>query len=204
MILSESQDSYIIGNLASYDQRQYPPWFDPKFRPGESTPAGQGFGHTLVISKKRVFNVVDPDATANDCALLKEMKAHFISFWDTENGIPKLLTRTRSAFEEQNKRLATKESTLDKYWKMLPQWRSDYESLAEGFRKCKPTDFEFAFHAHPDNSVGHLHMHVFPKKLSLREFSSKQHDWKTIPLTAILEVEEEDKMKRAEAAKFGH
>lgn len=200
MILNESPYSYIIGNLASYDQRQYPPWFNAKFEPGKSTPAGQGFGHTLVISRKRVFNVIDPDATTNDCELLKEMKAHFVSFWETENGIPKLLSGTKSAFDDQNNKLASKESTLDRYRKLLPQWRSDYESLAKCFRKCKPEDFEFAFHAHPDNSVGHLHMHVFPKKMFLREFSSKQHDWKTIPLTAILEVEEEDKRSRVKAA----
>lgn len=203
MILSESRYSYIIGNLASYDQRQYPPWYDSKFKPDESTPAGQGFGHTLVIPRNRVFNVVDPDATANDCELLLEMKAHFVHFWNTEHGIPKLLTRTKSSFEEQNRRLHTKESTRDKLSKLLPQWRSDFELLAKTFRKCKPEDFEFAFHAHPDNSVGHLHMHVFPRKWSLREFSSKQHDWKTIPLTAILEVEEEDSKERVEAAGFG-
>jgi hypothetical protein len=203
MILSESPYSYIIGNLHSYDQRQYPPWFDPNFELGRSTPAGQGFGHTLVISRKRVFNVIDPDATANDSELLKEMKAHFISFWETDNGIPKLLKRTKLAFDDQNNKLASKECTLDKHQKLLPRWRSDYESLAKGFQKCKPEDFEFAFHAHPDNSVGHLHMHVFPKKWSLRKFSSKQHDWKTIPLKAILEVEEEDKRRRAEGVQAG-
>ncbi|KAK4695067.1 hypothetical protein P7C71_g2618, partial [Lecanoromycetidae sp. Uapishka_2] len=203
MILSKTSDSYIIGNLASYDQRQYPAWFDPKFQADVYTPAGQGFGHTLVISRQRVFNVIDPDATANDSALLKEMKEHFIDFWKDENGIPKLLRRTKSAFDDQNNKLATKKSTLDKYYKSKPQWISDYESLAKQFQNCKPTDFEFAFHAHPDNSVGHLHMHVFPRNSNLREFSSKQHDWKTIPLAAVLEVEDEDKRNRMELAKRG-
>ena len=198
MILSKSQQSYIIGNVASYDQRQYPQWFNPKFEPGKNTPAGQGFGHTLVISRNRVFNVIDEDATANDCNLLKEMKEHFVSFWKSKDGIPKLLRRTRSAFDDQNNKLESKPSRPKKYKEMLPQWILDYKLLAKDFQECKPEDFEFAFHAHPDNSVGHLHMHVFPKSRVLREFSSKQHDWKTIPLQAILEVEEEDKKKKAE------
>ena len=193
MILSESPHSFIIGNLHSYDSRQYPEWYDAKNRPGINTPEGQGFGHTLVISRKRIFNVVDPEATENDCERLKEMKRHFISFWDFEHGSPKLIRRTQSAFDDQNKKL--KDKALDAYTKLLPALKQDFDSLAEDFSKLRSEDFECAFHAHPDNSVGHLHMHVFPKKEYLRRFSTKSHDWKTIPLEAVLEVEREDKMK---------
>ena len=35
-------------------------------------------------------------------------------------------------------------------------------------------------------------MHVFPKAEALRRFSTKTHDWKTIPMQAVVEVEEED------------
>ena len=193
MILSESPDSFIIGNLHSYDSRQYPEWYDAKNRPGINTPEGQGFGHTLVISQKRIFNVVDPEATENDCERLKEMKRHFISFWDLEHGSRKLIRRTQSAFDDQNKKL--KDKALDAYTKLLPALEQDFESLAEDFSKLRSEDFKYAFHAHPDNSVGHLHMHVFPKKDYLRRFSTKSHDWKTIPLEAVVEVEREDKMK---------
>ena len=35
-------------------------------------------------------------------------------------------------------------------------------------------------------------MHVFPKLEQLRRWSAWTHDWKTIPIEAVLEVEEED------------
>lgn len=187
LILSESQDSYIIGNLASYDRRQY-----PEFKPGEHTPEGQGFGHCLVIARKRIFNIVDPDATANHSALLKEMKDHFITFWKTEDGSPKLLRRVRSTFEEQNSKLISSDENAKYSESLLFTLRKDFRALSQSFLKCKPDDFEFAFHAYPANSVGHLHMHVFPKDGGLRKYSTKSHDWKTIPIEAVLEVEEED------------
>ncbi|KAL2040773.1 hypothetical protein N7G274_006231 [Stereocaulon virgatum] len=198
MILSEAQDSYIIGNLATYDKRQYPQWYDAKFEPGVNTPEGQGFGHTLVISKTRIFNVVDPVATWDGCRRLKDMKHHFISFWETENGSSKLIRRTQSAFDDQNAKLERKQSNLDTFQKLLPTLKKDFDSLAEEFKQLKPKDFQFAFHAWPDNSVGHLHMHVYPKKEELRKFSAKRHDVKTIPLEAILQVQEEDRRRLAE------
>ncbi|KAF6237659.1 hypothetical protein HO173_003860 [Letharia columbiana] len=187
LILSESQDSYIIGNLASYDKRQY-----PEFKPGENTPEGQGFGHCLVIPRKRIFNVVDPDATANHSAMLKEMKEHFITFWKTEDGSPKLLRRVRSTFDEQNTKLASNDRNAESCESLRSTLIKDFDMLSNSFLRCNPDDFEFAFHAYPANSVGHLHMHVFPKNSDLRKFSTKSHDWKTIPIEAVLEVEEED------------
>lgn len=193
LILSESQDSYIIGNLASYDKRQY-----PEFKPGEHTPEGQGFGHCLVIARKRIFNIIDPDATANHSALLKEMKEHFITFWKTEDGSPKLLKRVRSTFDEQNNKLASNEVNAESSESLRSTLIQDFDALSRSFLRCKPDDFEFAFHAFPANSVGHLHMHVFPKDGDLRKFSTKSHDWKTIPIEAVLEVEEEDERGRGE------
>ena len=186
--MSESGDSYIIGNRESYDKRQYPQWLNPKFRPGH-TPEGQGFGHCMVIPKKRVFNIVDPDATANDTTLLKEMQAHFIKFWEN-GGTAKLLSRIRTAFDDQNKKLTSNDKT-DGSRNLISVLEADFIALSEGFTRLKPRDFEFGFHAFPDNSVGHIHMHCFPNKSFLRKFSARQHDWKTIPVEAILEVEKE-------------
>ena len=187
LILSESQFSYIISNHASYDKRQY-----PEFKRGELTPEGQGFGHCLVIPRKRIFNIVDPEATADHSSLLKEMKEHFITFWKTEDGSPKLLKRVRSTFDEQNEKLASIDGNAESSESLLDTLMKDFDTLSKSFLRCRPDDFEFAFHAYPDNSVGHLHMHVFPKNDDLRKFSTKSHDWKTIPIEAVLEVEEED------------
>ncbi|CAF9942712.1 MAG: hypothetical protein ALECFALPRED_009929 [Alectoria fallacina] len=190
LILSESQDSYVIGNLASYDKRQY-----PGYKPGKNSPEGQGFGHCLVIPRKRIFNIVDPDATANHSALIKEMKEHFITCWKTEDGPLKLLERVRLTFKQQNTKLASDDRSVKSCESLVSMLNKDFDALSKSFLKCEPDDFEFAFHAFPANSVGHLHMHVFPKKGGLRKFSTKSHDWKTIPIEAVLEVEEEDERR---------
>lgn len=145
----------------------------------------------MVILKERVFNIVDPDATVDDAALLKDMQAHFISFWGN-GGTPKLLRHVRTAFHDQNNKLMSNDKT-DSSRHLIPTLEADFQALSEDFNRLKPTDFEFGFHAFPDNSVGHLHMHVFPKKSYLRRFSARQHDWKTIPLEAVLEVEKENR-----------
>lgn len=75
LILSESKLSYIVGNVASYDGRQY----------SEEDKQGQGFAHCLVIPKARVYNIVDPAACKNGCALIKEMRKHFEDFWNGKN-----------------------------------------------------------------------------------------------------------------------
>lgn len=188
LVLSESPDSYVIGNMASYDGRQYPVWLDAKY--SRSNPCGQAFGHTLVISRRRVFNVVDPDATANNCALLEEMRAHFLKLW--HNDQERVIRRVRLGFDQQNQKLAGKEGTLELYRSLLPQLEADYEKLVTRFRTLSNDDFVFAFHAYPDNSIGHLHMHVFPRDEFLRQFSTKKHDWKTISLKSILEAEVND------------
>jgi len=202
LILSTSPHSLIIGNRASYDRRQYPPWCDPEYEPGVNTPEGQGFGHCLVISRPRVYNIVDPDAVAADCALIKEMRAHFIAFWDSAGGPVRLLRRTRAGFDAQVSKLETRArehgdaaASLTPYLRttLLPRWDTDFRTLSHGFGSVQaPRDFEMGFHAFPDMSVGHLHMHVFPRAEGLREYSTKVHDWKTVPIEAVLEVERED------------
>ena len=120
------------------------------------------------------------------------MKEHFITFWKTEDGSPKLLRRVRSTFDEQNDKLVSQDGNAESSKSLLSTLKKDFDTLSKRFLSCEPGDFEFAFHAYPDNSVGHLHMHVFPKNSDLRQFSTKSHDWKTIPIEAVLEVEEED------------
>lgn len=177
----------MIGNKASYDARQYPAWFDAKY--SRDNPCGQAFGHTLVLSRRRVFNVVDPEATSNNCALLKEMRAHYQRLWNNDR--ERVIRGVRLGFDQQNQKLASKERTIKLYRSLLPELEADYEKLVTRFRALNDDDFVFAFHPYPDNSIGHLHMHVFPRDEFLRQFSTKKHDWKTISVTSILEAEEQ-------------
>ncbi|KAL8798802.1 MAG: hypothetical protein Q9182_006374 [Xanthomendoza sp. 2 TL-2023] len=185
LILSKSDYSYIIGNMASYDSRQYPLALHQK------RPEGQGFCHTLVIPRDRVFNVVDPDATANDCSLLKEMYSHFTSFLSSDGGKETLLRRARQALLTQDAKLL--ESNDSAYTTAVRNAVfADFAASSSEFMKLEPEDFIYGFHVFPDNSIGHLHMHVFPSRDSLRQWSTKSYDHKTVPLQAILEVEKED------------
>jgi hypothetical protein len=190
MILSETPESLVVGNLMSYDSRQYPEWFDPKYRPGINTPEGQAFAHSFVIPRKRIFNVVDPDAVANDAAVLKEMQEHFMKFWNAD-GKDKIISRVRSAVENQNEKLASKEGNSARSLHLRFTVLNDFQRLSEEFRTLGTDEFVFGFHAYPDNSIGHLHMHVFPAQKSLREFSTRRHDQKTISLDCVLKVERE-------------
>lgn len=75
---------------------------------------------------------------------------------------------------------------------------SDFERLKPVFLQLKAEeDFIFGFHVFPENSIGHLHMHVFPHHDDFREHSTKTYDYKTVPLQAILDVEEEDQSAKS-------
>ena len=143
-----------------------------------------------MISRNRIFNVVDPEATAHGLALLREMKEHFIKFWNTASGKEKVLHRTKKAFDDQNVKLEKKNEQL--YQEMLPQILEYFNKSSGIFRNLEPEDFIFAFHPWPDCSIGHLHMHVFPRLEELRKFSTRKHDWKTISINSIFAVEAED------------
>lgn len=60
-------------------------------------------------------------------------------------------------------------------------------------------DFIFGFHVFPENTIGHLHMHVFPHDNDFREYSTRDYDYKTVPLQAILDAEGEDQSASAKS-----
>ncbi|KAI4241528.1 MAG: hypothetical protein L6R40_004507 [Gallowayella cf. fulva] len=189
LILSSTPHSYIIGNMASYDSRQYP------LAPTEKRPEGQGFAHTLVIPRARVYNVVDPDATKNACFLLKEMHAHFLNFWSLPHNAGKtaLLARARKALLDQDAKLLSSAPHAAYTDPIRTAIFAAFEQKSvEYLHLDADRDFVFGFHVFPENSIGHLHMHVFPSKEGLREWSTRDYDYKTVPLEAVLEVEEED------------
>ena len=100
-----------------------------------------------------------------------------------------MLASVQAVFAGRTQRL----SNRIEYMQKLSELEHDLRCLSREFVTLDPErgDFEFGFHAWPDSSVGHLHMHVFPKRNSLRQFSTREHDWKTIPLKAVLEAEAE-------------
>lgn len=194
LILSESDHSYIIGNIVSYDERQYPSWLLPKFRPGK-TPAGQGYGHLLVIPKERVaYNIVDPAATKDlptpdRQSIAEGLQSHFVSFWESAGGPAAVARRARKGLQDQYEVLAAKDAAKAEI--IQKEVMEGFEHLTPEFEKLRACDFTMAFHPFPWISIGHLHMHVFPASKQFRQFSSHKQDLKTIPLAAVVEVERE-------------
>ena len=187
LILNESSESYIIANTQSYDYRQYPEWMDPKWTGSHYTPAGQGFGHCLVIPKKRIFNIVDPDAVAKDCSVIEELRNHFLAFWQKPENRDSLEARTKEVFDQQNQKLKDKDG--ERAARIISDVTDDYNKMAGGFTRLETDNFTYGFHPFPQMSVGHLHLHVFPNEPLLRTYSSRQHDEKTIPFQDVIDVE---------------
>lgn len=177
-------------NRESYDRRQYPVWLNVNYETGLNTPEGQAFAHTLVIPKERILNIVDPDATRDSCAMLEELKEHFVKFW-SNGGATKILARVEEVVKSRNNILGEMKETTNAYNNLLPKVWATFKGMSESFKTLKPDDFVYAFHPFPDASVGHLHMHVFPKNNAFRTVSTTRHDWKTIPLHVIVEAEQE-------------
>ncbi|KAI4270178.1 MAG: hypothetical protein LQ337_006837 [Flavoplaca oasis] len=159
-------------------------------------PEGQGYCHTLVIPKPRIYNVVDPLATRNDCSVLKELCEHFKNFWTSSGKIKRrlMLQRARRALDERDAELVSVPIRRPPEYTELVRKAvfADFERMQSDFLALNVEDFLFGFHVFPDNSIGHLHMHVFPHDSRFREHSTKTYDYKTVPLQAILDVEAED------------
>ncbi|KAL8710759.1 MAG: hypothetical protein Q9220_004777 [cf. Caloplaca sp. 1 TL-2023] len=186
LVLSQTPHSYIIGNEASYDRRHY-----PCRAITEKRPEGQGFGHLLIIPKSRIYNIVDPAATANNCFILHEMRSHFHHFWEeSASGPASALQRARDSFVTAVSKMSTAEkSTYQLTRNDIEQY---FDASGEEFVRLKAEeDFMMGFHVFPENTIGHLHMHVFPVRDSLRCWSTRDYDYKTVPLAAVLEVEAE-------------
>ncbi|CAO1605339.1 hypothetical protein XANCAGTX0491_008860 [Xanthoria calcicola] len=195
LILSESDHSYIIGNKASYDGRQYP------LALTEKRPEGQGYCHTLVIPKARVYNVVDPLATRDHCFVLKELRAHFYDFWSKMKNREAMLARAHDALKERESALIHKGPRPAAYTDAVnAAVFSHFQRMKPAFLQLKAEeDFIFGFHVFPENTIGHLHMHVFPHDNDFREYSTRDYDYKTVPLQAILDAEGEDQSASAKS-----
>ncbi|PPQ94834.1 hypothetical protein CVT25_007471 [Psilocybe cyanescens] len=191
-VLSESEESLVIGNTASHDMRQYLAKWDPDGK--DKTPsAGMSYVHLLVIPKSRIYNIVAMD----DTAIIDEMLAHFERFWKSPESIDKTTVWLQTAVE--NRATAARKSLESRFPDHLDDFdktTNDVRQSAEQFHQslCRahsqPVDklFGFYFHPAPDASIAHLHMHVVLKAKEFREFSTYAHDWKSIPVHDVTEV----------------
>ena len=141
-----------------------------------------------------VYNVVSLD----DTEIIKEMISHFKKFLAQADAVDKFIARTRLAVDlraeeviegyKTNTETATRRT--EEFIAVMQDVNKAADELAERLRKRKlhEEDFFFGFHAAPDASIGHLHMHVLLAPSEFRKYSTAAHDWKTIPTAAVIEV----------------
>lgn len=139
----------------------------------------------------------------------------FFEFWSMPDAARKCISRIDSAVTTRESQIRSsidsKEFPGDfgtahlkqELNTLVTEVRSSSNTFATRLRalhsKPKPSkdDWFFGFHAMPDASVGHLHMHVLPLDLegegeaSFRRWSTEKHDWKTVPAQAVVELLQE-------------
>ena len=161
------KDVLIIGNRNSWHTGQYNTAEDKR-------KASMSFIHLMAIPTQRVFNSVSlPDAT-----LITKMKQEFITSW------PEIKT---DAIEMQ--RIAMERAAVAGGNDKVPeQIQLDYEAMVKLAEELTVNDFVFGFHIAPDCSVPHLHMHIIAVKPGLRQFSTHEHDRKTVLIEDITPI----------------
>jgi hypothetical protein len=86
-------------------------------------------------------------------------------------------------------------ATKNSFNRVMQDVNKTADELARKLREQKlyEEDFFFSFHAAPDASVGHLHMHILLALSEFCKYSTMAHDWKTIPAQAVIEVIDQEK-----------
>ena len=142
-----------------------------------------------------MYNVVSLD----DTAIIKEMISHFKTFLATADGIDKIIARTRLALnlraEDVIAGYAENNASTTEFTALMQDVNTTADEFAEMLRKrtSPEEDFFFGFHAAPDASIGHLHMHALLAPSEFRRYSTGAHDWKTIPAEAVIEVIDQER-----------
>lgn len=147
---------------------------------------------------KTVYNVVAVD----DTSIIQEMISHFRTFWDGGRGAPKFIEVINASLDRREKAVLegykanpdTVDKRTEEFEKVMVTIRRDAAAFAQKLPKVKFTEFLFGFHAAPDASIGHLHMHALLAPSEFRKYSTGAHDWKTIPAQAAMAVIKREKL----------
>ncbi|KAF9064645.1 hypothetical protein BDP27DRAFT_134456 [Rhodocollybia butyracea] len=142
--------------------------------------------HFFVIPTQKVYNIV----SLTDSAIIHEMISHFKTFWAQPGAAQKCIDRINLAVTEHVDQVLAHLDHEQKsmFNEVVKDVRKYADECSVPLRTLNAEDFVFGFHAMPDSSVGHLHMHVLPLSETFRRFSTDAHDVKTIPARAVIEV----------------
>jgi hypothetical protein len=135
------------------------------------------------------------------------MVSHFRKYWSQNRDIVKHQTIFRMTGEAHSIRVTEVEKALKDCPEKLEDFnrtqldvRRSTTDLIKQFQRAntKVSDFFFGFHAMPQASVGHLHMHVFLAPTHFRRYSTYENDEKTIPAEDVIEVINAEKNARSQ------
>ncbi|KAF9492947.1 hypothetical protein BDN71DRAFT_1163577 [Pleurotus eryngii] len=192
-VLSSTEHSHIICNVACHDTRLYSSDVDPSSS-DKTAAAGMSYMHLLVIPSSKVYNAVshlNPD-------LITEMKTHFWDFWVRDDSINKINRAIHDAMERRYAEVAdayqrndnsTAPRRLAHLDAVMEECRISAVNFANTLRATRNSvDVVYGFHSHPHHSVGHLHMHVLLADPLFRTNSTLAHDRKTLSFEAVEHV----------------
>lgn len=124
------------------------------------------------------------------------MISHFKAFWADPSSIQKSINRIKLAVKLRSQEVTdsfsknpeTSTERMTEFKDIMEDVYKSTDDLAVKLHSLMIDDFVFGFHAAPDASVGHLHMHVLSAPSEFRRYSTMAHDWKTIPANAVMDV----------------
>ncbi|KAF9492932.1 hypothetical protein BDN71DRAFT_1163064 [Pleurotus eryngii] len=189
-VLSSTEHSHIICNVACHDTRLYSSDIDPSSLDNTAA-AGMSYMHLLVIPSSKVYNAI----SLSNTKLITEMKAHFLYFWNRDDSVNKVNRAIYDAMERRHAGVVrayqrNDDSTAPQRLALLDAVMEECRISAVDFANTlrmnmSSTDVVFGFHSHPHHSVGHLHMHVLLSDPQFRTYSTLAHDWKTLSFEAV-------------------
>ncbi|KAF4586598.1 hypothetical protein EYR40_010610 [Pleurotus pulmonarius] len=191
-VLSSTERSHIICNIACHDTRLYSSDIDPSSL-DKTAAAGMSYMHLLPLHPT-VYNAVSMSNTE----LITEMKTHFLDFWNRDDSADKVTHAICDAMERRYTEVArayqrndnsTAPQRLANLDAVMEECRISATNFANTLRTNRSSaDVVLGFHSHPHHSVGHLHMHVVLADPQFRTYSTLAHDWKTLSFEAVEHV----------------
>ncbi|KAI5919656.1 hypothetical protein F4810DRAFT_686501 [Camillea tinctor] len=174
--LAESGDGklLLIGNRESFDEEQYP---------NDRKKAGMSMVHLMVIPKERLFNglsLFSAPHGIDDIDIIDSMISMFREAWEDRTVREKVVAHQKKAIDDRHKdRTDLDEVARGKVLLRCEELKQELERLVLKEDALKFEDFAFGLHLWPENSVGHLHMHVIATPTEFRKYSTKLHEAKT-------------------------
>lgn len=132
------------------------------------------------------------------------MISHFRRFWRSAESADKIIGWLESAVKRRTKAarealVSHKPDVVEEFDAAMMEVDASAQDLAKKLRECQKSQDDnalfFGFHPAPEASVAHLHMHSLLVSNEFRLFSTRKHDWKTIPAQVIIDVIQEEKAR---------